>query len=175
MLYSAALIQTFAISAQDEKYLRPQTGDTTLLEMQKQIEYRQLVSGQLIPDVPEKPALPEFQFKSDFDNRYSISLNHYNFGIRSFNFLSLSSFDYSFTPFASNGFILSEGAYNLGNRFVFGGYSYATNPAKMPPMAPMGTNQFNVYGSTMFMQYKVGKNFKIETRFNVSQGHYPFP
>ena len=65
--------------------------------------------------------------------------------------------------------ILSEGAYKISNKFTFGGYSYGTNPMNLPPPMP-GMNDFSHYGYTMFMQYKVGKNFKIETRFNISKG-----
>jgi len=74
-----------------------------------------------------------------------------------------------YSPFYQNGRVFSEAAYKIGDKFTFGGFSYGTNPMMMPPPAP-GINNFNRYGSTMFMQYKVGKNFKIETRVNVSQG-----
>jgi hypothetical protein len=74
-----------------------------------------------------------------------------------------------FSPFYQNGMVLSEGAYNFGGKFTFGGFSYGTNSVMSAPL-PNQMNKFDNYGSTLFMQYKVSKNFKIETRVNINQG-----
>ena len=77
------------------------------------------------------------------------------------------------SPFYQNGTILSQAAYQLSDKFTMGGYSYGTNSIFAAPNANPRANKFNNYGSTLYMQYKVSKNFKIETRVNVSQGGGP--
>lgn len=156
--------------AQQEMNLMPIIQDSAQLEIEKQIEYRQLISGQLFPDLqPEKIILPGFNFKDEFDKRYAFNLNLHSFGSIPYSGFSAGTMSPFYSPFYHNSMILSEGAYRLGEKFTFGGYSYGVNSIFMAPPVP-GINKFNNYGSTMFMQYKVGKNFKIETRVNVSQG-----
>jgi len=155
---------------QEGLVLMPIAQDSAQIEFDRQIEYRQLISGQ-ISDVliMEQYALPAFDFKNEFAKRYSL-----NNDLNSFTSLPLSGFSMGlmapfYSPYYQNAKVLSQAAYKVNDRFTFGGYSYGVNSMPMLPPAP-GINNFNRYGSTMFMQYKVGKNFKIETRVNVSQG-----
>jgi hypothetical protein len=121
----------------------------------------------------EQFELPEFDFNNEFSKRYPM-----DYEAMSIHSLPLSDFSLGLVnPFYAPGYIsgtvLSQAAYKVNDRFTFGGFSYGVNTLPALPAAP-GLNNFNRYGSTMFMQYKVGKNFKIETRVNVSQGgHHP--
>lgn len=159
-------------AAQEVLILKPMEQDSTQLQLERQIEYRQLISGKASNDfMTEKMELPKFDYKSEFSKRYT-----HNFDINSFN--SFPRYGFStrtmnpfYSPFYQNGMVLSEGAYKFGDKFTFGGFSYGANSMMSgPPMPNMGMNKFDRYGSTLFMQYKVSKNFKIETRVNVSQG-----
>ena len=80
---------------------------------------------------------------------------------------------YSFIPFFRNGRILSSAEYKMGDRFTFGGFSYGANSIFSVPSFNPVNNKFDIYGSTLFLQYKISKNFKIETRVNVNKGPGP--
>jgi hypothetical protein len=157
-------------AAQEGLILKPIAQDSAQLQLERQIEYRQLISGKAVNNtMMEKIELPEFNYKSEFSKRYT-----HNFDIYSFNDLPQAGFypgimNGFYSPFYQNGMVLSEGAYKFGDKFTLGGFSYGAN-SMMSPMPNMGMNKFDRYGSTLFMQYKVSKNFKIETRVNVSQG-----
>jgi hypothetical protein len=161
-------------AAQEGLILKPMDQDTAQLQLERQIEYRQLISGKAGNGLmTEKIELPKFDYKSEFSKRYT-----HNFDIYSFKSFPQAGFypgmmNGFYSPFYQNGMVLSEGAYNFGGKFTFGGFSYGAN-SMMSPLPNMGMNKFDNYGSTLFMQYKVSKNFKIETRINVSQGgKYP--
>jgi hypothetical protein len=157
-------------AAQEGLILKPMEQDSAQLQLERQIEYRQLISGKAGNDfMMEKIELPSFNYKSEFSKRYT-----HNFDIYSFNSLPQTGFypgmmNGFYSPIYQNGMVLSEGAYKFGDKFTFGGFSYGAN-SMMAPLPNMGMNKFDHYGSTLFMQYKVSKNFKIETRVNVQQG-----
>ncbi|HSM48550.1 MAG TPA: hypothetical protein VK872_12085, partial [Draconibacterium sp.] len=116
-----------------------------------------------------------FDLNTEFAKMYSLNLNLYNFNNMFNSGFSTGMMNPFYSPFYQNGMVLSEGAYKFSDKFTFGGFSYGANSMMSgPPMPTPGMDKFDRYGSTLFMQYKVSKNFKIETRFNVSQGgRYP--
>jgi len=169
LLLLLIFVSVFAV-AQEGLILKPMEQDSSLIQLERQIKYHQLITGQIPNELfLQKIELPKFDYKTEIAKRYSL-----NYDMYSFNSLPLTDFSLGMmSPFYHNGMVLSEAAYKVGDKFTFGGFSYGLNPMMMPPPAP-GFNNFNRYGSTMFMQYKVSKNFKIETRINVSQGgQYP--
>jgi hypothetical protein len=172
------LLLTFismAGNAQQGIIMMPMEQDSAQIELGKQIEYRQLITGQFNNDLfPETIKLSGFDLNTEFAKMYSFNFDMYNFN--SFPYSGFSTgMNPFYSPFYQNGMVLSEGAYKFGEKFSFGGFSYGANSMmSAPPMANPGMNKFDNYGSTLFMQYKVSKNFKIETRINVSQrGMYP--
>jgi len=167
LIFFATSLRSFS---QEGLILKPMEQDSALIRLDRQIEYNQLISGQIPGELLlEKIELPKFDYKTEFSKRYSL-----NYDMYSFKSLPLSDFSLGMmSPFYFNGKVLSSAAYKVSDKFTFGGFSYGANSMMMPPPVP-GINNFNRYGSTMFMQYKVSKNFKIETRVNVSQGgQYP--
>lgn len=170
ILFLVLVISSLKSNAQQTKILMPLEQDSTQIELGKQTEYRQLVSGQMFPGLQgESTALPRFDFDTEFAKHYGFSFDMFSFAHTPLTGFSTGFINPLFSPFNQNGMILSEGAYKINNKFTFGGYSYGTNPINLPSPLP-GMNDFSHYGNTMFMQYKVGKNFKIETRFNISKG-----
>jgi hypothetical protein len=165
----------FGATAQQENILMPLETDSSQIELEKQIEYRQLISGQFNSDLfPETVKLSGFDLNTEFAKMYSFNFDMYNFN--SFPYSGFSTgMNPFYSPFYQNGMVLSEGAYQFSDKFTFGGFSYGANSMMSgSPMPTPGMDKFDRYGSTLFMQYKVSKNFKIETRFNVSQGgRYP--
>lgn len=141
--------------------------DSTDLQAHRQIEYFQFVNGNFIND----------GFVQDFKlPKYSLStvqLPAYNIG-----FDALSGAGYFGGPFSAMGVhsnffhnteILSQAAYNLGDKFVVGGFSYGSNHVMPAQLTHPQGSYFDSYGSTMFMKYKVSKNVSIETSISVGQ------
>jgi hypothetical protein len=163
-------------AAQQGNILMPLETDSSQIDIERQIEYRQLISGQFNNDLfPETVKLSGFDLNTEFAKMYSLNLNLYNFHSVFNSGFSTGMMNPFYSPFYQNGMVLSEGAYKFSDKFTFGGFSYGANSMMSgPPMPTPGMDKFDRYGSTLFMQYKVSKNFKIETRFNVSQGgRYP--
>ena len=170
ILFLVLMIASLKSNAQQAEKLMPFEQDSAQIELGKQIEYRQLISGEMFPGLHgETITLSGFDFDAEFAKRYGFSFDMYSFAHTPMTGFSAGGLDPFYSPFNQNGMILSEGAYKISNKFTFGGYSYGTSPMNLPPPMP-GMNDFTRYGSTMFMQYKVGKNFKIETRFNITKG-----
>lgn len=157
--------------AQQGITMMPLEQDSAKIELERQIEYRQLILGKPEEGLfNEKIEMPGFDLQNEYKKRYKINLDIYtlnSFQMREFSFGMLNPF---YTPFYQNGMVLSEAAYQFGDKFILGGYSYGVNSIFSAPLPNHGTNFFDTYGNTLFMQYKVSKNFKIETRVNVTQG-----
>ncbi len=150
--------------------------DSAEMKLQREIEYRQLISGNVFDTnlLDEKIELPDFDFMAEYHNRYSLNLGMNPIANYSFGGISSGMTNPFYSPFYSNAMVLSAAAYQLGDKFVLGGYSYGTNSIFAAPNPNRGMNNFDSYGSTLFLQYKVSKNFKIETRINVQQnGQHP--
>lgn len=171
ILFLFLLTITARIFAQQGLIMMPLEQDSAQIELGKQIEYRKLISGQMTAGLmSETIKLPGFNFHNEFARRYTLNLNLQSFGGIPFSGFSAGSMYSMFSPFYQNGMILSEAAYKVGDKFTFGGFSYGANSMLSAPLPNKGMNKFDSYGSTIFLQYKVSKNFKIETRVNVSQG-----
>ena len=110
--------------------------------------------------------LPNFDFNQN--SVFSIEFNKLN-GLFDTGFRA-GSMGTFYTPFFHDAKILSQGAYSLGNKFVLGGFSYGANSVFSSPLPNQNSMNFDAYGNTLLLQYKVSKNFKIETRFNVTHG-----
>lgn len=143
--------------------------DSSQMVAQRQMEYYQLVSGNSALFVGDF-ALPELNFQEEYLNRYALNLDFAaisNYNLSGFSVGSMYSF---YSPYYRNATILSSAAYKLSDKFTLGGFSYGSNSIHSAPLPNQGMNNFDAYGSTLFMEYKVSKNFRIETRVNVQQG-----
>jgi hypothetical protein len=160
--------------AQQGIIMMPLEQDSAQIELEKQIEYRQLISGKQENAFFEPSFdLPDFDTNYEYDKRYAVHFNLFSLNNLPLTGFSTGMINPGLSPFFQNGQVLSDAAYRLGDKFVLGGYSYGTNSMFSAPLPNQGMNNFDRYGSTMFLQYKVSKNFKIETRVNVQQGAHP--
>lgn len=148
--------------------------DTLQLEVERDLNYRQLMSGSVNTGSLMLPfQLPELEFNAGLSSHLSfdsselfsdqLQVSPYSAG-----YLGLAA-----SPFFRNETLFSSAAYRINDRVTLGGYSFGANSVFSSPLPNRGPNSFDVRGSTMFMQYKVSKNFKIETRVNVTQGPGP--
>lgn len=146
--------------------------DSAQMKLKRQIEYQQLISGNAFNTnlMDEEIKLQDFDFTAEYINRYTLNLNVFPINNYTFSGFSSGMTNSFHSPFYRNGTILSAAAYQLGDKFILGGFSYGANSISSAPFPNQGINNFDSYGSTLFLQYKVSKNFKIETRVNVIQG-----
>jgi hypothetical protein len=107
-----------------------------------------------------------------YNNRYSVNASALE--MPEFTYIPSMSLNV-ISPFYSNAQIIGGSATKLNDKFTIGGYSYGANSVFSAPLPNPQNSYFDTYGSTMFMQYKVSKNFKIETRVSVGQNQGPPP
>ncbi len=147
--------------------------DSTELAAERQIMYHQLLNGTFDTELFSEPVqLPEFNFQQELMKRWSYNPET-TFHQVYFNGFHPSAFGFFPSPFYSEGAVFSQEKYQLSDKFVIGGFSYGANSLFSAPLPGKGINDFDTRGATMFMQYKVSKNFKIETRVSVQQGPGP--
>ncbi len=168
------ILSATSVFAQQGAILKPIEMDSTELLLHRQMEYLQLISGNLAnesfnQELGKLKFNPVFEYKQGYIMNLDL-FNINNLPLTGFSTGNMNSFN---SPFFHNGVILSEGAYSLGNKLIFGGFSYGANSVFSAPFPNQQMNNFDTYGSTLFMQYKVSKKFKIQTRVNVSRGPGP--
>ena len=64
--------------------------------------------------------------------------------------------------------VFNQATYQFSDRLRMGGNSFGVNPPWVAPGLPGGQNRYDFRGASLFMEYKVSKNFRIETRVSVS-------
>lgn len=166
LLLTAILAACLGSYAQEPlKPLLPEK-DSSIMAAERQIMYHKLLSGFLPGTLTEPLQLPEFDFQSELNKRWESGISH-----NAFNYWSFGSWLPGFAGLAGSPFLRDEtvfggSAFHLNDRFTVGGYSFG---AKSLFSAPFPNQGFDVRGSSLFLQYKVSKNVKIETRVNVTQ------
>ena len=145
--------------------------DTLQPALERQMIYYQLLSGTLNSEFSYQSfQLPEFDFNSALTNRWSYNYDGFSFNNSRLNLFNPGGFGFYPTLFLRDATVLSSGEYQFSDKFKIGGFSYGANSVFSAPFPNQGLNNYDYRGATMFMQYKVSKNFKIETSVNVQQG-----
>ncbi len=75
-----------------------------------------------------------------------------------------------FFPFGGTGSVFSEATFSLNNKLTIGGNSFGIRSPFAPLPGISGTNRYDIRGATMFMEYKVNKNFRIGAGITVTDG-----
>ncbi len=70
--------------------------------------------------------------------------------------------------FIHSGTVFNQSAYKLSDKFTLGGNSFAGKSIFSTPLPNVMNKNYDFRGASMFLQYKVSKNFKIETRVSVT-------
>jgi hypothetical protein len=112
-----------------------------------------------------QPLLPDYSKNLNFSKSLSSPLVYSE---------SFSMNRFGFSPFYANGVIFNQAAYRLNDRFILGGNSFGTLSVFDQPQINPSMQNMNTHGASMFLQYKVSKNFKIETRVNISNQQSPW-
>jgi hypothetical protein len=70
--------------------------------------------------------------------------------------------------------VFNQATYQLNDKFSVGGNSFGAQSVFDRPKINSSINEMSTKGASMFMQYKVSKNFKVETRVSVSSHKSPW-
>ncbi len=129
------LLALFIFVESNAQVMMPMEQDSAQIELERQIEYRQLIAGKPESNLfIEKIDLPDFDLTAEYDKRYTLNLNYFALKTLPLSNFSSSMFLPVYSPFFANGKILSEAAYQLGDKFVLGGYSYGMNSIFSAPL-----------------------------------------
>ena len=108
--------------------------------------------------------LPETNWKIDFnalENPFAPAIT--------------SSMVYGYQPFFGSFSIMNQARYQINNRLSIGGNSFSGSSIFDPVPLNRPFNERNINGASMFLEYKVSKKFKIETRVTVTNRESMFP
>lgn len=131
----------------------------------------------LHPDLIFEPGtmLPEplpIQFPTiDFNQRLGRFWEDFSYSVFNPAGLPTSQSFSLFQPFGVNAVVCNQAAFKISDKITIGGNSYGYDNIFAAPV-PAGINTFNSRGASMFFQYKVSKNIKIETRVGVNTNQF---
>jgi hypothetical protein len=124
--------------------------------------------------LPEKK-LPEFKLpKFDFNSGKSNLRQDYSYSIYNPGGAANVGFPFAAYPFVHSATVFNQAAYKVSGKFLFGGNSFGAQSIFASPFPKSGINNYDLRGASVFFQYKVSKNVKIETSISVANGH-PYP
>jgi len=117
----------------------------------------------------EEPSLSTFDFNWQPNPvvDFSSFTSHPSFSIANHHFTY-------FNPFVSSLSITNQAHYQLSDKFMFGGNSFAGNSIFNPLPANSSFKDMNIRGASMFLEYKVSDKFKIGGSFSISNQNHPF-
>ena len=113
---------------------------------------------------------PFLQQKFNFQPEYTIDFNAFS-GMKS---ISLSNQQFYFNPFINSGTITSQDNYQLNDRLVFGGNSFAGSTIFDNLPANPSIQDMSIRGASMFLQYQLSKKVKLSGSFSISSHEQPF-
>ncbi|MFV0590746.1 MAG: hypothetical protein ACK5M7_05130 [Draconibacterium sp.] len=171
LLFVILIFAGFGTFAQEGPQLLIPKQDSTEMELERKLEYFRLKNGLPSTDLfMEDLRLPGLNIQQEFYKRYAVNPSITAFS--TINSIPEMSFNTA-SPYWVNGQIFGGSVTQLSDKLSIGGFSYGANSPLSAPLPNANKSYFDTYGSTMFMQYKVSKNFKIET--SVSVGHQQGP
>jgi len=112
-----------------------------------------------------QPLLPDYSKNTDLKKYLSFSKQ---------TTISTSTSGFIASPFYLNGIVFNQATYRLNDRFSIGGNSFGAQSVFDRPDLNPSVQNMSTKGASMFMQYKVSKNFKVETRVSVTTHKSPW-
>jgi len=117
--------------------------------------------GLLDVTIFNQPLLPDYNKNLDFI-KYLKPMNPTSFS----RYSTGPSFNFAF-PF---GHIFNQSSYQVNNRLLIGGNSFGARSVFEPPKMNSTIQDMSIKGASMFIQYKVSDNLKVQTRVSISNG-----
>lgn len=112
-----------------------------------------------------QPLLPDYNKNLNFKKYLNFSQSSTE---------SFSTVGYIASPFYLNGIVFNQATYRLSDKFSVGGNSFGAQSIFDRPEINPSVQSMSTKGASMFMQYKVSKNFKVETRVSVTTHKSPW-
>jgi len=113
---------------------------------------------------------PVFDFKPYLQSNWKVEYQTYS-GFHPAGSFNLGS-PLMVSSLFHSGTLFNQATYSLNDKLKLGGNSFGVNSIHSAPLPHPSSNQWEMRGASMFMQYKVNKNFKIETRISVTGNPY---
>jgi hypothetical protein len=163
------MLLTFGIvTAQEQLTPVMPVEDTVRTDADQEFMYRHLQSG-ILPseEFMQSLVLPEFNLNYELAKRQDFKF--FDRSLAATNILIPSNMIFSAHPLMVDTDILNGAAYRFGDNVTIGGYSYGGRSVFTAPFPLQNINNFDFRGSSLFMQYNISKNFRIETHINVTR------
>lgn len=132
------------------------------------ILYREITAGILTE--PVRLHAPAFDISQYLAKGWQTDYSYFDFSDRPF-FRDLNLFSAGL-PYYHSGTIFHQGSIRLNEKVVVGGNSFGLRSVLNAPLPHPGASQWDIRGASMFMQYKVNRNFRIETRISVTNNYF---
>jgi hypothetical protein len=174
-IFSILLVQTL-LAQEPVKPALPEM-DTTRLETPGLYEPR-LVLPDVNEEIPEmmnlktKLEVPAFDFSKYLNSRWRVdysTFNGQNYLPGNIPNIQTGSF---FSPFYGSGTIFNQAVYQLSGKLMVGGNSFGANSIYGAPFNRSGTGPYDMHGASLFLEYKVSRNFRIGGSISVSNNPY---
>jgi hypothetical protein len=117
------------------------------------------------PSIFRQPLLPDYTKNLNFSKSLIFPLIPSE---------SFSIHEFGPSPFYLNGVVYNQTNYRLNDRFSFGGNSFGAQSVFAQPRLNPSMQNMDTHGATIYLQYKVSKNLKVETRVNISNQQSPW-
>lgn len=172
------LFRVGSLQAQEPAIIIHGGADSLLRIIPEPFESGPVLSGEhlFLPFVPEAMpdvVLPDFDFSHYFRSRWKVD-DLSGFGNLPFSgSLFNAGSGFSLFPYPGTGTVFNQASYRLSDKVLIGGNSFGVNTLLSAPFSRPGANAWEWRGASMFMEYKVSRNFRIETRVSVTGNQYP--
>ena len=142
------------------------SANESVVELSPAYTYPLLENGTYFPLIETKTfQLPKFDFSTALFGKWQQDNSFYINRDFSSQFLFYQN---SNSPFLHSGAIFNQAAYKISDKVTFGGNSFGANSIFSSPLPANGQNNYDFKGASMFIQYKVSKNIKIEAGVSVT-------
>jgi hypothetical protein len=114
-------------------------------------------------DFPMKFVTPSFDFSGILKSKWKTDVSFSN------RFLS---FPYISTYFPFSGTIFNQAVFQANDKLKIGGNSFGLNSLLHAPLPGVGPGNYDYRGMSVFMEYKINKNFRIGGSISVAGTPY---
>ncbi len=117
------------------------------------------------PELFNQPLLPDYN--------KNLGLNRFMTGSGT-STSSFSATGFGFSPFYPGGTVFNQTTYRLNDHLSLGGNSFGARSVFEQPRLNSTIQDMSIKGASMFLQYKFSNNFKVQTRFTISNHQSPW-
>ncbi len=171
------LFRVGSLQAQEPAIIIPEGADSLLRMIPERFESGPVLSGEhlFLPFVPEAMpdlVLPDFDFSRYLHSRWKVDDLSGDGNLPFSGSLFNAGRGFSLFPYPGSGTVFNQASYRLSDKVFIGGNSFGINTLLTAPFSRPGAGAWEWRGASMFMEYKVSRNFRIETRVSVTGNQF---